>query len=391
MILVVAELRNDIVYLILQEMPPVAGGEGTVIILSVIQPPDIGRIQSPVFSADFRVGACPGRCVRTTIRPILPVRVVGLFDLVHVLAAPEGADRRLVDIVNRLDGLLDDGVAGLDDVALAVAALHGLGKDVHLARLGVHELAPQVRIRLWIVAFIARVMLIIVLVDEHGGADDLGVVIVGVRDRIIRLEIAAAYLFLVCFLENVLDELADIHQVRMRRAVPRAMLSDAPVFIIRIFSRIGHPVRAVAIGVIRFVDGKFHPAVVQQRTIFGIVGQIDGITRVYLNRRSCLRIRPHDLLRIFLGSAAHLGSERGLHVPGKLIRLCTRVVGKRDGVIFVVTVGIHDFVVREQEIPLLAGLPLIVLLDLGINAAGVGNGNLVSITGAPERVVIVKR
>ena len=53
-------------------------------------------------------------------------------------------------------------------------------------------------------------------------------------------------------------------------------------------------------------------------------------------------------------------------------------------------VRVHDFVIREQEIAFLARLDFVVQFNLGVDTARVGNGDFVSIAGAPERIVIIE-
>ena len=307
-----------------------------------------------------------------------------------MLASPDRTQRGFIHVVDGLDGLLDHRVAGLDDIAHAVAALDRLGEDVHLARLGIDKLAPQVRVRLRVGAFITRVRLVVVFIDEDGGTDH------HLSRRGIQPESTLINRFLpdaasrnpgrvcgfpgfsfICLLENKLDKLADIHQGRMQRAVPRpSVFSVAPGFVICIIPRIGNAVRTVPCGWICFIDREFHPAVIQQRAV--------RVMRVVKRI-----IYPIYCFLPLLRAAAHLGSEGRLHIPGELLRRSFRIIGERDGVILVVAVGVDNLIVRQQEIAFLTGLILLVTDHLGIDAAGVRKGNFVGIVTAPECVVVI--
>ena len=96
----------------------------------------------------------------------------------------------------------------------------------------------------------------------------------------------------------------------------------------------------------------------------------------------------------FLGAASHAGCKGGFDIPrifrhGGLRVVGLRVVGKCDRVVFVVAVGIHNLIIREQEISFLTSLVLRITSYLSINTAGVVDGDFVGITSAPVCVVVV--
>ena len=60
-----------------------------------------------------------------------------------MLYAPEGSKVGRIYVINSLDGLLDDGVAGNNDVAPAVLTDLRVGKDMEFPWLGIHEFPPE--------------------------------------------------------------------------------------------------------------------------------------------------------------------------------------------------------------------------------------------------------
>ena len=114
--------------------------------LRVPEIPDISRIQTAVPFAKFGIVVTKTTLIRRRgfiqiSRPISPsAELVAV--LVNMLRTPKGIKVCGMYIIYGLDGLLDYGMAGKDDVTITVAALTGIGKDVQLSRLGIDKLAP---------------------------------------------------------------------------------------------------------------------------------------------------------------------------------------------------------------------------------------------------------
>ena len=84
-------------------------------------------------------------------------------------------------------------MAGRNHVAVTVGTVLGVGKDVKLARFGIHERAPEVGIHRGVCAK-SRILLVIEFVDKRGDAYD-------VVFEIVR----QAVLLPASLIENVLD------------------------------------------------------------------------------------------------------------------------------------------------------------------------------------------
>ena len=132
--------------------------------------PETGRIQAAVLFVIVQEGARWNRCAG---RPPGPADILCPFvNLVVVLRAPDGRQRRRINIIDGLDGLLDDGMAGGNHVAFAIPAAVGIGKNMQFPGLRIHEFPPEV-----LVQFSGdRIHFVIILIHESRDTDLFGII-----------------------------------------------------------------------------------------------------------------------------------------------------------------------------------------------------------------------
>ena len=150
-------------------------------------------------------------------------------------------------------------MAGIDHVAPTVGTGFNVGEDVHLARIGIDERSPQIRID---VAG-KRVALIVILVHRRGRPDD-----------VVRVEdvLAGHLLSLPVLIVDVVYQLVNVHQLGViiffgvvgeRPDIRSAgdQLPRIPIGYVGAISRVSLTILTVN-RAFQLVDGEFDPKVV---------------------------------------------------------------------------------------------------------------------------------
>ena len=339
MVPVILQFRGIVGDVVIQKLAPIQLG-------TRIQAPDDRGVDAPVFSILNFSGNGAGKAYFVLRRPPGPGNLCAVLShsravlhFVQVLRSPDGLKVRRIDVVESLDGLLDNGVVGVDNVALAVFAVLGFGKDVQLPGRLVYKLAPQ----LWIGSrdvgkllhrcglVFPGVVFVVILVYIGRYVDNTVPVIAAPR----------IVLFFPGLVYDVFYQLLHIHQGRAGSSVLR-----------RPGRVIGHPIGSLA-----------------GRVCFSVIG-IDTADQVVYGK-----LYP----QIVLAFSFSAGAERGLDIPGDaFVQIIFRIL-ENEVVVLVVGVAVDDAFRHQKKGPFLSRLVFRIGIHFYVDAAGILYGNIVGI------------